>query len=193
MLRSVESIRHATGYAWLALCVVWLLTALTTKRTVQKQSGKSRFWHVAILALGCFPIFYKGTMNAWLDERLFPITPGFALIGFGLVCLGIAFSIWARLVLGGNWSGVVTIKEDHTLVRQGPYRIVRHPIYTGLLFAMFGFALQYGLLRSMMGVVLVGFGFWLKLLTEESFMVQRFGEDYLRYRAEVHALVPFIF
>jgi protein-S-isoprenylcysteine O-methyltransferase Ste14 len=193
MLHSIESVRTATSYVWLALCAVWFLLSLSTKRTIQKQSAKSRIRYVIALILGCFLIFYKGPAEGWLDTRLFAVTPATAWAGFVIVCLGIAFSIWARLILGSNWSGVVTIKEDHTLIKRGPYRMVRHPIYTGLLLGMLGSAVQYGLLRSFLGVALIGFAFWLKSLTEELFMVQRFGEEYLRYREHVRALVPFIF
>jgi protein-S-isoprenylcysteine O-methyltransferase len=192
-LTSVESIRNASSYVWLALCIVWSLLSFSTKRTVQKQSAQSRIWYVALLILGCFFIFYKGTINNWLDTRLVPLTPPAAWAGFVIVCFGIAFSIWARLVLGPNWSGVVTIKEGHTLIRRGPYRIVQHPIYTGILLGMFGSAVQYGLLRSFLGVVLIAVGFSLKSRTEELFMVQQFGEQYLRYREQVRALVPFVF
>jgi protein-S-isoprenylcysteine O-methyltransferase Ste14 len=87
----------------------------------------------------------------------------------------------------------VTIKQDHTLVLRGPYRIVRHPIYTGLLIALTGSALQYGYLRSLAGILLAGFGLWLKSLFEEQFMTHRFGDEYLAYRQRVCALVPFIF
>jgi protein-S-isoprenylcysteine O-methyltransferase Ste14 len=193
VLYSIESVRNASSYVWMALCAVWLLLSFSTKRTVQKQTAKSRIRYVVLLILGCFLIFYTGPANGWFDARLFPMTFATALAGFIMVCLGITFSIWARLILGSNWSGVVTIKQDHTLIRRGPYSIVRHPIYTGILFGMLGSAMQYGLLRSFLGVALLGFGFWIKSLTEETFMVQQFGQEYLRYRKQVGALVPFIF
>ncbi|MBX6358569.1 methyltransferase family protein [Pseudacidobacterium ailaaui] len=193
MSYSVETLRHATSYLWILLCAVWLLTSLGTKRTVQRQSSMSRFWQLSILALGCFLVFFHGPTRAWLDVHLFPVTPRMAMAGFLLAAIGVGFSIWARLVLGGNWSGVATIKEGHTLVRKGPYSIVRHPIYTGLLLAILGCALQRGLLRGLLGVILVGFGFWLKVTMEEWLMVQRFGEEYIRYRQQVRALVPFLF
>jgi protein-S-isoprenylcysteine O-methyltransferase len=190
---TIESIRNASSYVWISLCAVWLLLSFSTKQTVRKQTAESRIRYVALLVLGCFLIFYKGPANGWFNTRLFPVTPATALVGFIMVCLGIAFSIWARLILGRNWSGVVTIKEDHSLIRRGPYSIVRHPIYTGILLGMLGSAIQYGLLRSLLGVALLGFGFWIKSLTEEHFMVQQFGQEYLRYREQVRALVPFVF
>jgi protein-S-isoprenylcysteine O-methyltransferase len=178
---------------WLFLTFVWLVTAITTKPTVQKQSYPSRFWQIGITALGAFLVFSKSAGTAWLDTRLLPSTIGMARSGFAITCLGIAFGVWARLTLGNNWSGSVTLKQNHTLVCRGPYRIVRHPIYTGLLIASAGTALQYGHLRHFLGVLVIGFGFWLKSLTEEQFLVQHFGSQYLSYRQHVRALVPFIF
>ncbi len=107
--------------------------------------------------------------------------------------MGVAFSVWARLMLGDNWSNRVTVKENHTLARRGPYRIVRHPIYSGILLGMLGSALQRGGIRCFVGVLICGFSFWLKTRVEERFMVQSFGEEYLQYRHKVKALAPFIF
>jgi protein-S-isoprenylcysteine O-methyltransferase len=190
---TIYRLQQWTGFLWLALVAVWFVGAFSTKRTVQRQSGISRFWQSGIVLLGCYLLFGGVTRVQTLDRQLFPVTPAIALAGFAIVLCGIAFSIWARLILGANWSGIITLKEDHTLVRRGPYRIVRHPIYTGLLVALLGSALQYGEVRSMLAVPVCAFGFWLKSQTEERFMVQRFGDDYLRYQHEVRALLPFVF
>ncbi len=184
---------RVTGYLWEALVLVWLLSAFAVKPTVVKQSSRSRFWYLFFSGLGAFLIFGTRVDVPWLNVTLFRVNLAVASAGFVIVGLGIALAIWARLTLGGNWSSAVTIKQDHTLVLRGPYRIVRHPIYTGLLIALTGSALQYGYLRSLAGVLLAGFGLWLKSLFEEQFMAQRFGDEYLAYRQRVRALVPFIF
>ncbi len=192
-LHSVGSIRFLTERLWLVLLAVWLISAFTVKRTVVRQSSRSRIWYLFNLALGSYLIFAERVDVPWINTVLVQMNLPVAACGFAIVCLGIAFAIWARLTLGGNWSGAVTIKENHTLVQRGPYRIVRHPIYTGILLALAGSALQYGYLRSLVGVLLCGFGFWLKSLFEEQFMAQRFGNEYLEYRRRVPALIPFIF
>jgi protein-S-isoprenylcysteine O-methyltransferase Ste14 len=138
-------------------------------------------------------IFAKGTGIPWLDRQLVLVGIPIALVGLVTVLMGVVFSIWARVMLGGNWSNSVTVKEDHTLVRRGPYRIVRHPIYSGILLGMIGSALQRGEIRSFVGIVICGLSFWLKTRAEEQFMVQRFGEEYLQYCHQVKALAPFIF
>lgn len=143
--------------------------------------------------VGVYLIFAKQSGIPSFDRQLFSVTVPIALAGLLAVLMGVAFSVWARLMLGDNWSNRVTVKENHTLVRRGPYRIVRHPIYSGILLGMLGSALQRGGIRCFVGVLICGFSFWLKTRVEERFMVQSFGEEYLQYRHKVKALAPFIF
>jgi len=189
----MEQLRQVAGFLWMALVLVWLVSALRTKRTIQRQSSASQLLYTAILVVGVYLIFAKGTGISWLDRQLVLVGIPIALVGLVTVLMGVVFSIWARVMLGGNWSNSVTVKEDHTLVRRGPYRIVRHPIYSGILLGMIGSALQRGEIRSFVGIVICGLSFWLKTRAEEQFMVQRFGEEYLQYCHQVKALAPFIF
>jgi protein-S-isoprenylcysteine O-methyltransferase Ste14 len=189
----IEQIRQWTGFLWIAFLLVWVVSAFATKRTIQRESRTSRIVYSLILVVGAWLLFAGRLGIPWLDRQLFPVTPSVAFAGFVAALLGVAFSVWARFTLGSNWSGMVTVKENHTLVRRGPYRIVRHPIYTGVLLALIGSALERGPVRCFIGVVIFGFALWLKTQIEERFMVQRFGEEYLRYRHEVKALAPFIF
>jgi protein-S-isoprenylcysteine O-methyltransferase Ste14 len=189
----IERLLQAAVVPWIALIVVWVVGALRTKRTIQSQSSASQLLYTAILIAGVYLIFAKQSGIPWLDHQLYPVTVPIALVGLLAVLMGVAFSVWARLMLGGNWSNRVTVKENHTLVRTGPYRIVRHPIYSGILLGMLGSALQRGGIRCFVGVLICGFSFWLKTRAEERFMVQSFGEQYLQYRHRVKALAPFIF
>jgi protein-S-isoprenylcysteine O-methyltransferase Ste14 len=188
-----EQLRQSAAVLWLVLVVVWVASALRTKRTIQSQSSASQLLYTAILLVGVYLIFAKQTGILWLDRQLFLVTTPVALAGLAVVLIGVVFSIWARFILGGNWSNSVTVKENHTLVLRGPYRVVRHPIYSGILLGMIGSALQRGEMRSLAGVIICGFSFWLKTQAEEKFMVQRFGEEYLQYCHKVKALAPFIF
>jgi protein-S-isoprenylcysteine O-methyltransferase Ste14 len=189
----IERLLQAAVVPWMALIVVWVVGALRTKRTIQSQSSASQLLYTVILIAGVCLIFAKQSGIPWLDHQLYPVTVPIALVGLLAVLMGVAFSVWARLMLGGNWSNRVTVKENHTLVRTGPYRIVRHPIYSGILLGMLGSALQRGGIRCFVGVLICGFSFWLKTRAEERFMVQSFGEQYLQYRHRVKALAPFIF
>jgi len=189
----IRHLRDLSQYLWCVLAIVWLIGAFRTKRTIRRQSSSSRLMQIGILAGGAYLLFARYTGTRWLDRPAIPVTLTIAALGFALIVFGVGFSIWARLTLGANWSGTVTLKADHALIRRGPYRIVRHPIYTGILAALIGTAIERGLRSSLIALPLCGFGFWLKITTEEQFMVQRFGEAYVRYKQEVKALVPFLF
>ena len=128
----------------------------------------------------------------WLYGRFLPATTAVTLSGMVLTAAGLAFAIWARLHLGGNWSGIITLKQGHTLVRTGPYRLVRHPIYSGLLLALLGSAIAIGEWRGLLAVALVGLALPRKASLEERWLRENFGNDYERYASEVPALIPSI-
>ena len=109
-----------------------------------------------------------------------------------LVVAGLSFSVWARRTLGGNWSGTVTVKVDHELVQTGPYRRIRHPIYTGLLLAVFGSGLAAGRVYGIAAFALIAIALVWKLRLEERWMLAEFGERYERYRRSSWALIPFV-
>ena len=178
---------------WLVLMIVWGLGMLTTKRTLRWQTTSSRLWQMGIVVLGYWMLFTASIQTLGLGRQLYAPGRGSAVAGVALVAAGVAFAVWARLTLGGNWSGTVTLKEGHTLVQRGPYRWVRHPIYTGLLLASLGTAVVSGSLHSMVALPVILFGFWLKIATEENLMVQTFGAEYVEYMRRVKALAPFLF
>jgi protein-S-isoprenylcysteine O-methyltransferase Ste14 len=190
---TIDLIMRATGILWLLLVAVWLGSAPFSKPVVQRESGISRLEQGIVFFIGLYTLFAPPTHSDWFDQPAFTVTRPIALLGLALTVFGIGFSIWARLTLGENWSASVTIKQDHSLIVRGPYRIVRHPIYTGILFALLGSALQRGLVRSFIAILFCVASFWIKLTLEEQFMVQRFGGEYLNYRRHVRALVPFLF
>jgi protein-S-isoprenylcysteine O-methyltransferase Ste14 len=190
---TIDRIIHWTQLLYLLIAAVWLGSMPFVKRTVQKESIFSTVQHTIVLAAGFYLLFGSPSLPDWFNQPVFTVTLPIALAGFGLAVCGIAFSIWARLILGENWSSSPSIKQDHALIVTGPYRFVRHPIYTGLLIALLGSALQHGLVRSFLAVLTCSVGLYLKVSVEEQFMIQRFGEAYLRYRRSVSALVPYVF
>jgi protein-S-isoprenylcysteine O-methyltransferase Ste14 len=129
----------------------------------------------------------------WLDDRFLPPSGAVYSAGTLVLAAGLAFMVWARRTLGRNWSGRVTLKEDHELIRGGPYRLVRHPIYTGLLLALLGTAIAFGQWRDVIALGLITLAVLRKMRVEERFMAESFPADYARYRAEVPALIPFVF
>jgi protein-S-isoprenylcysteine O-methyltransferase Ste14 len=166
---------------------------LSNKPVARMQSTGSRVLEMVLSVLAFALVFSNSFRSRWLGIRFLPYRGGAGPIGLLLTFLGVALAIVARLQLGGNWSGMVTIKQGHTLVRRGPYAIVRHPIYSGFLLAMFGVALALGELRGLFAVGVLFLALWLKSETEERFMLQQFGQDYRQYQAEVKALIPFLY
>jgi protein-S-isoprenylcysteine O-methyltransferase Ste14 len=192
-LITTTQIIHWTNLLWVLLAAVWLGSLPFAKPTIHRQSLESGWQQHALFFIGAYLLFGSLPTPEWLSQPVLTVTALLALTGFAVVLCGVGFSIWARLILGENWSGDPSIKQDHTLILHGPYRIVRHPIYAGILVALAGSALQHGLLRNFLGVVLCAISLWIKVAVEEHYMVHRFGDQYLRYSRNVSALVPFLF
>jgi protein-S-isoprenylcysteine O-methyltransferase len=184
-------------WIWSAVGVVWLIAALASKRTARREAAGSRLLHMAILAAAMVLLFPSLPFSARLPMgplawRFVPDSPVIAWTGVALTVAGCAFAIWARVLLGANWSSSVTVKHHHELIRGGPYAIVRHPIYSGFLLGLLGAALALGELRGIAGLALAFIGWFTKSRKEEAFMAAQFGAVYTRYRREVKALVPFV-
>jgi protein-S-isoprenylcysteine O-methyltransferase Ste14 len=180
------------GWVWMAVGLIWLAGALTAKPATRRQSARSRLWHGALAALAFSLMFSRELRIGPLAWRVLPPWPAIAWTGLVLTVAGCAFAVWARLLLAGNWSATVTIKEDHRLVRKGPYTLVRHPIYFGGLLGFLGTALILGEVGSLLAVVLLFVAWLLKSRVEEAFLTGQFGASYTRYQQEVKALIPFV-
>jgi protein-S-isoprenylcysteine O-methyltransferase Ste14 len=177
---------------WTVFWVLWILPAVFGKRTVRRQTNGSRILQLVLL-LVAYVLIVNGELGlSWLNLVLVPEGRASTAVGYALLMAGMLFAGWARLFLGGNWSSSVTLKEDHTLIQSGPYRIVRHPIYTGLLVALLGTAIALGELRCFLGVLLAAIAWKIKSMSEETLMVQQFGDQYTRYREQVKGLVPYL-
>jgi protein-S-isoprenylcysteine O-methyltransferase len=185
---------HATvAYLWTALWIFWVMSALTAKQSVKRQSFISRLAQSGSVIIAFSLLFAHHVRPYWLHLRFFPKSDLTIMwIGTALTAAGTAFAIWARLWIGRNWSGTITIKQQHELIQGGPYSLVRHPIYTGLILAFLGTALVHGEISGLLGFLLLVLGFGFKLRMEETFMVQQFGSTYLDYKHRVKAVVPFL-
>ncbi|MDQ2839929.1 MAG: isoprenylcysteine carboxylmethyltransferase family protein [Acidobacteriota bacterium] len=180
------------GGAWLGVGLVWLVSSLNTKRVVQVQPIASRLGHVLLVVVAFVLLFADEIQLGPLDRQVIPYTLPWTATGAVQALAGIIFAIVARFALGRNWSSAVTVKQDHQLVQSGPYRIVRHPIYSGFLLAFLGSAIAFGELRDFAALLLALIGWKIKSLTEEKFMLAQFGEQYVAYRRHVKGLIPLI-
>jgi len=177
---------------WLAWLAYWMVAAANVKAVRRREPFATRFGHIALSVLAAALLAFPDRRLTWLDQRFLPPTMIAYWLGLIMLAVGIAFAVWARHDLGRNWIGTVTVKQDHELIRSGPYRLVRHPIYTGLLLAILGTAVAFGEWRGLLAFGLLTGSLLLKLRIEERFMGESFPDEYARYRAEVPALIPFI-
>jgi len=115
------------------------------------------------------------------------------LVGIVITLAGLGFAVWARIHLGSNWSGQPVIRIDHTLVQSGPYRIVRNPIYTGILIAGIGSTIVIGKFWALAVTIIILVVFIAKIRSEESFLLEEFGESFIDYKQKVKSLIPYIF
>jgi len=182
------------GALWLLWAIYWFVAARTVKPVRQRESIGSRLAFLVPTLLGALLLIAGHHRRLiWLQTQW--IGGGWIRYGIALalVFVGLAFSVWARVALGRNWSGTVTVKVDHELVQRGPYRTLRHPIYTGLLLAVLGTGLAGGRLYGVVAFLLILVALLRKLRIEERWMRDEFGDRYEAYRRTSWALVPYVY
>ncbi len=177
---------------WLAWLIYWWIASSGAKRTVRLESVGSRLAHVLPLTVAALLMALPRVGIPLLDERYIPWSPIVYWSAAALTAAGLLFSVWARVHLGRNWSGTVTVKEEHALITTGPYALVRHPIYTGILAGFAGSALALGQWRGVIGLAIATAGLWRKWRLEESWMQETFGDAYSTYRKRVRAIIPYV-
>jgi protein-S-isoprenylcysteine O-methyltransferase Ste14 len=177
---------------WLVFVAIWLVAAVSTKRTVYRETRAQRLRYWVLLVIAYFLLLYGARMPYPLNLRIVPHVAPTAWAAAILCATGLAFALWARVTLGRNWSGIVTLKEGHELVEHGPYRFVRHPIYTGILTMFFATALALGHLSGFAGALLTFASFWIKLRDEEKLMLRQFPDRYAAYRRRTKCIIPFV-
>ncbi len=185
--------RSAIFIVWDVWAVSWMVAALWADRAARRVGLLEQAPYWAITGTGAALLLVVRAHSGQGPGRLWDVADAF---GWGLVALaaaGFGFCWWARLHLGRLWSGWVTRKADHRIVDTGPYALVRHPIYTGLIAAAFATGVLRGTVFSLGGAMLMTLGFWIKARLEERFLRQELGaEAYDAYRLRTPMLVPFL-
>lgn len=178
--------------SWILFWGYWMITSGRVKKNKFIEPRGIRFTYATIMWLAFAMLFFHDRSSlSFLNDQLWPQNQLTFFTGAAIMLTGLAFAIWARIHIGQNWSGYVALKENHQLIRSGPYKLVRHPIYTGILSGVAGTAIA---LAEVNGIVAFAafciICIW-KSRREESLMVQTFGDQYIQYRKEVPGLVPF--
>ncbi len=176
---------------WGAWILSWTVAALWADRPVARPGVALQAFHSAATVLGFCLMLGVRTHPHRGPGRLWDVGDpvGWALLG--LAAAGLALCWWARLHLGRLWSGSVSRKAGHRIVDTGPYALVRHPIYTGLIVAAFATGALRGAVPPLSAGVVLTVGFFIKARQEERFLGRELGEaDYEAYRRRVPMLVP---
>jgi protein-S-isoprenylcysteine O-methyltransferase Ste14 len=179
-MRAVDA---GVALAWIAFWVYWLLAAAGAKRGAGPRRRRPPGLAIAAVVIALAAVTRPG--------RLVVHEPVVQAIGAAVVAAGLGLAVWARIALGRNWGMPMTTKDEPELVTSGPYRFVRHPIYTGILVAMLGSALATSL-YWLVALVIVGTYFVHSARVEERLMTGSFPAAYPSYQARTKMLIPFV-
>jgi protein-S-isoprenylcysteine O-methyltransferase Ste14 len=175
---------------WCVIEIYWDVAKKNIAPETDSESRRSRWLHLLLCSAAQVLIFLP---IHGLRQRFLPASAIVDAVGLTLNAFGLVLAIWSRRCLGRYWSGKITIKVDHQLIRSGPYRLIRHPIYTALLSLYLGTAIVSGELHALIGWVLVLIAYLRKIRLEEKNLLKAFGEEYRSYQGESWALLPGVF
>jgi protein-S-isoprenylcysteine O-methyltransferase Ste14 len=177
---------------WIVFLLYWVASASSVKAAAKRQSWIKSLTHRVPVGLSYWLLLVPDLPGP-LPVAVIPDAALVRPLGVAICVCGLLGAIWSRRTLAGNWSSDVQFKQEHELVSRGPYRFVRHPIYTSLLLMGLGTAIAANRLGALAGLLSLFAGVWIKLRQEEKLLLQHFPDDYPAYKARVKALVPFIF
>jgi protein-S-isoprenylcysteine O-methyltransferase Ste14 len=179
------------GALWLVWLICWLVAAFSSDRSVKAPAGTNQLGYRALAAIGALLLFGRRDPTREILLWHAPSIVGWTMVA--AVLAGLLFTAWARIHLGRLWSGNVARKAEHHLVDTGPYGIVRHPIYTGIMLASMAMAVIRGTAAAWLGVAIMTLGWYVKARMEEAFLREQLGaEDYDRYASRIPMLIPFV-
>jgi protein-S-isoprenylcysteine O-methyltransferase Ste14 len=177
--------------SWVILLLYWVVSAFFQKRVAEKPNYVNSFFYAMLILIPVI-LLVKSDIFAPLAIVIVRQSLVIDIISVALCVIGLICAIWARTVLAGNWSARVVFKKNHELVEKGPYRVIRHPIYTGFILMYLGTALAVGRISGVVGFIILFVGSWLKLKQEEKLMIKHFGKKYIEYKKRTKALIPYV-
>ena len=179
------------AFCWITFYVVWMVAALFTKRTAERTTWRRGLWIWFPVAV--FMLLVRRAILSSASVVLRHVTPLVGIVADAITVIGLFITLWARRVLGTNWSASVVFKERQELIEGGPYRFVRHPIYSGVLLMLLGTMLVWGRLVGVVAFIVIVVGLSVKASLEERLLMRHFPEAYSGYRRRVRAaVIPFV-
>jgi protein-S-isoprenylcysteine O-methyltransferase Ste14 len=176
--------------SWMSFAACWLITAMRVKKIKQREPALDFVTHHGLSIVAFLMAFTDWFRVGPLGWALWPQTESTFFAGAAIMLAGLGLAVWARLHLGRNWSSSVALKEGHQLIRSGPYALVRHPIYTGIITGLAGTAAAIGEMRGVVAVVLLTATYTFKYRREEGLMRKAFSDEYVSYSFETGGLLP---
>lgn len=180
---------YLTWLFWLVMILYWILTVRTSSQTTIRSEVIPLFKLVLSALITYLPL----PIGGWFARGLLRTNLGTNLAGVFLCASGVSVAIWARHVLGRNWSGKVVVQQEHHVVDEGPYRMIRHPIYLGVLLAMLGVCVILGYIFSFAYLIFCIFGLVRKSKQEEELLISQFPGKYEQYQKRTKALIPYVY
>jgi protein-S-isoprenylcysteine O-methyltransferase Ste14 len=183
---------EAVRYAWAGWLASWLVAALWSSRAARRPPRRTETAYRLLTVIGAVLLFDLRLSWPWATIQVWRPGTDIAWFLVAIALLGFAVTWWARVVLGRLWSSGVAVKADHDMVTAGPYRLVRHPIYSGILLSILATAAIRGTSAAVLGSAAIGFALFIKARAEERFLRSELGSDrYGSYARRVPMLVPF--
>jgi protein-S-isoprenylcysteine O-methyltransferase Ste14 len=181
--------------AIVVLFLVWIVYGVMTSRKNQVEHRQGRpfsYWlHVVAMVFAYVSNLYS--LDGWLGTQIFPPVFPLELVGCLLVIMGVCLAIVSRIHLGRQWSAQVQLRQDHKVIKTGPYRLLRHPIYTGIFLTVIGLFLMNGRWLGLLGVLVLVVAYYFKIAAEERLLLTHFGEEYRDYMKKTYRLIPWVY
>ena len=177
-------------WLWAVWVVSWLIAAFFRNRAVARAPIAGEAVHRVVTIAGALLLF--GSPSIFQTVARWRVTMSVGWVLTALIVIGLLITWWARVTIGRLWSSDVSRQEAHRVVDWGPYRFVRHPIYTGISLAAFATAPLRGSVGAVMGAALIAYGLYLKGRLEERFLRRELGAPYDAYARRTPMLIPFV-